>query len=214
LPATLKPKVRWNMRASAMDPAPTANHGHRAEHVPQESLMPRAENVIQMKPQQPVARPPRVMPRPENVPVAPPAKPVSRPPPPKPIPVAKRPVQPVPPVRENPPAMVPANPQADFFEVFAQSGETAISKRRRKAKVRRFIVYETIALGILLPLAFLGLNTAALDHPIEVTADILHPAPAQFLADVVDQDLQARLPRYELLGGVSRTRHGPVRDGQ
>src|SRR5882762_2500433 len=41
LPATLKPKVRWNMRASAMDPAPTANHGHRAEHVPQESLMPR-----------------------------------------------------------------------------------------------------------------------------------------------------------------------------
>jgi hypothetical protein len=118
------------------------------------------------------------MPRPENVPVAPPAKPVSRPPPPKPIPVAKRPVQPVPPVRENPPAMVPANPQADFFEVFAQSGETAISKRRRKAKVRRFIVYETIALGILLPLAFLGLTFRAENAVLHWTMNILTIAAA------------------------------------
>ncbi len=157
LPPTLKPKVRWNTRAAAMDPASAPNNGNRAEYVPQEPLMPPAENVIQMKPEQLIARPPRIMPRPRNVPVAPPVKPVSAPPP-KPIPVAKRPVQPVPPVRENPPTMVAANPQADFFEAFAQSGETAISKRRRKAKVRRFIVYESIALGILLPLAFLGLT--------------------------------------------------------
>jgi hypothetical protein len=158
LPPSLKPKVRWNTRAPAMDPASTPNNGNRADHVPQESLMPPAQNVIQMKPAPPPPRPPRLMPRPENFPVVSPAKPVSAPPPPKPIPVAKRPVQPLPPVRENSAPMVAANPQADFFEAFAQTGETAISKRRRKAKVRRFIVYESIALGILLPLAFLGLT--------------------------------------------------------
>jgi hypothetical protein len=175
LPPSLKPKVRWKPRPRAMDPAPTANNGNGAEHFPEEPLMPPAQNVIQMKPAAPPPRPPRLMPRPENFPVVSPAKPVSAPPPPKPIPVArpalpvqpvpprptpvaKRPVQPVTPVRENLAPMVAANPQADFFEAFAQTGETAISKRRRKAKVRRFIVYESIALGILLPLAFLGLT--------------------------------------------------------
>lgn len=194
LPPTLKPKVRWNNRAPAMDPTPTANNGNGAEHVAQEPLLPPAENVIQMKPQS-FARPPRMMPRPENfpvapllkpapapppkpIPVAPLAKPVSAPPPPKPIPVVPiakrvsapppprpipvarpaRPVPPAPPARENSPPMVAPSPQADFFEAFTQSGETAISKRRRKAKVRRFIVYESIAVGILLPLAFLGLT--------------------------------------------------------
>ena len=44
--------------------------------------------------------------------------------------------------------------------------------------------------------ALFGLDPAALDHPIEVASDILHPAPAQVLADVVDQDLEARLPRH------------------
>jgi hypothetical protein len=175
LPPTLKPKVRWNTRAPAMDPASTPNNGNRAEHVPQESLMPPAENVIQMKPPQPVARPPRVMPRPENVPVAPPARPVSAPPPPKPMPVARHPVQPV---RDNPSPMAPANPQADFFEAFAQSGETAIPKRRRKAKMRRFIVYQSIALSILLPLAYLGLTFRAENAVLHWAMNILTIAAA------------------------------------
>lgn len=164
LPPTLKPKVRWNTRASAMDPASTTNNGNGAERVRQEPMLPPAENVIQMKPQ-PFARPPRVIARPENVPVVPPGKPVSAPPPPRPIPVAKNPVQPAP--------MVATNPQADFFEAFTQSGETAISKRRRKAKVRRFIVYESIALGILLPLAFLGLTFRFENAVLHWTMNIL-----------------------------------------
>ena len=42
--------------------------------------------------------------------------------------------------------------------MFAQSGETALSKRRRKAKMRRFIVCESIAVAVLMPLAILGLE--------------------------------------------------------
>ena len=197
LPPTLKPKVRWNHRAPAMDPVATANNGNDAEHVSQETLMPPAENLIQMKPQS-FARPPRMMPRPENVPVAPLPKPVSAPPPPKPIPVApiakrvsappppkpipvaraSKPVQPAPPVRGTPAPIVAANPQADFFEAFAQSGETAISKRRRKAKVRRFIVYESIAVGILFPLAFLGLTFHVESVVLHWTMNILTIAAA------------------------------------
>jgi hypothetical protein len=41
--------------------------------------------------------------------------------------------------------------------MFAQNGEAALSKRRRKAKVRRFIFCESIAMVVLLPLAILGL---------------------------------------------------------
>src|SRR5205085_4596265 len=60
LPASLKPKVRWNNRAPAMDPAPNGNNGNGngAEHVAQNPLMPSAQNVIQMKPA--AARPPRL----------------------------------------------------------------------------------------------------------------------------------------------------------
>src|SRR6266404_3942730 len=190
LPPSLKPKVRWNNRAPAMDPTPKPTNGNGAAHIHQESLMP-AENVIQMRPP-PAARPPRMMPRPENAPVPappprkpipepPPAKPIAAPPIPKPVPVAKsvqpvpvaKPVQRVPPakptqpvqrvqapmpVRQNArPVAAAPNPQADFFEAFAQSGETAVSKRRRKAKMRRFLFCESIAVGVLLPLAILGL---------------------------------------------------------
>lgn len=164
LPPTLKPKVRWNNRAPAMDPPPAAHNGNGAFP---ESLMPPAENVIQMKPQPPAPRP-RVMPRPENLfppkptPIAPAPKPISAPPPPKPAAVI-RPTQPVQPVpapraRENPRPMAVSNPQADFFEAFAQGGESAISKRSHNAKMRRFVVCESIAVGALLPLAILGLS--------------------------------------------------------
>jgi hypothetical protein len=159
-------------------------NGNGAEHLPYEPLLPPAQNVIQMKPAPPVPRPPREMPRLEKIPPPPPfptrPSPVaSRPspaafaPPQKPVPPA-RPVQPPvaretvrpnmpakaatpPPPREAPRPVVAQNVQADFFEDFAQSGETALSKRRRKEKMRRFMVCETIAVGVLLPLAFLGL---------------------------------------------------------
>src|SRR5438270_12087185 len=135
LPASLKPKVRWNNRAPAMDPAPNGNNGNGngAEHVAQKPLMPPAQNVIQMKPAPP--RPPRVIPRPENLvpqkpaPVVPAAKPAPASKTAQPIPAPTiranpRPVVPakveVPAVRGNPRTGVTSNPQADFFEMFAQ----------------------------------------------------------------------------------------------
>src|ERR1700682_830450 len=48
LPATLKPKVRWNMRAPAMDPAPIADNS--VGQIPHAPPMAPAQNVIQMKP--------------------------------------------------------------------------------------------------------------------------------------------------------------------
>ena len=42
--------------------------------------------------------------------------------------------------------------------MFAQTGETALSKRRRKTKMRRFLVCESVALAVLLPLVILGLS--------------------------------------------------------
>jgi hypothetical protein len=58
---------------------------------------------------------------------------------------------------ETPRPPATSNPQTDFFESFAQTGETALSKRRRKAKMRRFIVCESAVGAVLLPLAILGL---------------------------------------------------------
>ena len=150
LPPTLKPKVRWNMRAPAMDPAPVFDDD--AEQPSNEAPMPRAQNVIQMKTAR-AARPPRVMPPPESLA---PQTPV--PPPPRPIAVAKPARQAQAPIAESPRPVAVSNRQADFFEMFAQSGETALSKRRRKAKMRRFIVCESAALAILLPLVILGLS--------------------------------------------------------
>jgi hypothetical protein len=151
LPATLKPKVRWNMRAPAMDPAPTGdNGGEQILHAPPTAP---ARNVIPMRPPK-VARPPRMMPPPpaetvqDNI-LEPPAEPVA-------------PVRPAKPVQARPAPEIErpdetANPQSDFFETFAQTGETALSRRRRKAKMRRFIVCESVAVAVLLPLVILGL---------------------------------------------------------
>ena len=143
LPANLKPKVRWNIRAPAMDPAPLADNG--AEEMPSPIPTAPAQNVISMMPS-PQAETVR-NPIPEL-----PAKPVA---PVKPAtlttPIQAHSV----PENSRPPAT--SNSQADFFESFAQTGETALSKRRRKAKMRRFIVCESAAGAVLLPLAILGL---------------------------------------------------------
>lgn len=196
---TLKPKVRWNNRAPAMDPAAAANNGsgNGTNHLAPEPepLLPPAQNVIQMKPAPPASRSPRAMPRPErippppitkSIPVAPPSRRPSSPPPampkpatftppqkpvqritpaPAPPPIPKRenarpaaPAQPKTPMRAAPrPIIIAPDPQTDFFQDFADSGETAVLKRRRKAKIRRFLICESIAVGVLLSLVILGL---------------------------------------------------------
>lgn len=196
---TLKPKVRWNNRAPAMDPAAAANNGNgngTNHFAPEpEPLLPPAQNVIQMKPAPPAPRSPRAMPRPErippppitkSIPVAPPSPRPSSPPPampkpatftppqkpiqritpaPAPPPIPKRenarpaaPAQPKPPMRAaSRPIIIAPDPQTDFFQDFADSGETAFLKRRRKAKIRRFLICESIAVGVLLSLVILGL---------------------------------------------------------
>ena len=150
LPPTLKPKVRWNMRAPAMDPTPTAENG--AEQIQQAPPSAPAQNVIQMRPAR-VPRPPRMMPPPPAIvhdPIPqPPAEPVAPVDPAMPVEAQS--------VREAPRAAATSSPQGDFFEMFTQTGETALSKRRRKAKMRRFIVCESVALTVLLPLVILGL---------------------------------------------------------
>jgi len=93
----------------------------------------------------------------------PPPPPIVRDPIPEPPAKPVAPMEPASPVQAQsvpvtPRAAAVSNPQADFFEAFAQTGETALSKRRRKAKMRRFIICETVALAVLLPLVILGLT--------------------------------------------------------
>lgn len=150
LPPTLKPKVRWNHRAPAMDPAMTPQNGTEEFQPPPMPVGP-AQNVIQMKPAKSPAAP-RVVVRPtpdmiqKKVTVVPtkPAAPMT----------SAIPAQPTP---QAPPPAAASAPQTDFFEMFAESGETAVLRHRRKAKFRRFLVCEAIALALLLPLAIIGL---------------------------------------------------------
>jgi hypothetical protein len=149
LPPTLKPKVRWNMRAPAVDSAPIANNG--AERLSNKAVAP-AQNVIQMKAVRPMW-PPRVMPPPES-PVAQNAVPPLA----KPTAIA-RPTRPAPgQIAETPRPAAVSNPQGEFFKMFAQNDEATLSKRRRKAKMSRFIVCESAALAVLLPLVILGMS--------------------------------------------------------
>jgi hypothetical protein len=162
-PPTLEPKVRWNNRTPAMDPARAHNNnGNGAGDV-----LPRAQNVISMKPAKP-ARPPQ----PASPPMmmrAPIQKAPPAPAPPKVMPVqrdmrpAQAPAAPQP--KPKTAAPVVSNPQTDFFEMFAESGQGAAARRRRQMKLRRFMACEAAALLVLLPLVILG-----------VTADITAPA--------------------------------------
>jgi hypothetical protein len=135
-----------------MDPAPNGeNGGEQILHAP---LTAPARNVIPMRPPR-IARPPRMMPPPQPATIqnpipVPPAKPVAPVKPPAPVHAQ--------PVAETPRPVATSSPQADFFETFAQTGETALSKRRRKAKMRRFIICESAAGAVLLPLVILGLS--------------------------------------------------------
>jgi hypothetical protein len=59
-------------------------------------------------------------------------------------------------VRKNP-GVAFQNSQPDFFELFAQNGDSTMAARRRKMKMRRFIVCESIAVAIVVPLAVIGI---------------------------------------------------------
>lgn len=164
LPATLKPKVRWNNRAPAIDLAPMRSNGLNGNRNGSGEVIPAplpAQNVIPMK----VAKPPRP---PQTVP--PPA--MMKPPPPlraappstsKVLPVQKaaRPIQvpvaPPPKPRPAAPSRV-VNSQADFFEMFAEDGYAAAVRRRKQMKLRRFMACEAAVLAVLLPLVILGLT--------------------------------------------------------
>ena len=178
LPPGLKPKVRWNNRAPAMDPTNrngnngNGNHsngsGNGVAETPIASLPP-AQNVIPMKAAR-LAPPPA--PRPlqpaiqrQVIPHAPvPAQLAKKL---APAPTQMRPAQPRPaPAPPKPAPPVLANPQADFFEMFAEDGYEAANKRRREMKFRRFLACEGAALLVLLPLVILGLT-------LDVTAPAL-----------------------------------------
>lgn len=158
----LKPKVRWNNRAAAIEPAPAQNNGNGAHDEGIDSAP--AQNVIPIKPAKVQARPPApptAMPRP--MPVAPPpaaARPIPQPiqnPLPKPAPAPQvRPQKPAAPPKPRP-ALV-SNSQADFFEMFAEDSHAVAMKRRRQMKFRRFMACEVAALAVLLPLVILGLT--------------------------------------------------------
>jgi len=169
LPPNLKPKVRWNNRVPAIDAAQARNHGNGngngAVEIPSALPLP-AQNVIPMKAPRSTPRPPQKVPPPAmmKAPVQPSAPP-RRPEPVVPAPrsvrakAAPRPVQAkVAPQRPHAPAPAVANPQADFFEMFAEDGYGAATRRRREMKFRRFVACEAGALLVLLPLVILGLT--------------------------------------------------------
>jgi hypothetical protein len=157
LPPTLKPKIRWNARAPAMDPAQIGDN--YPQRIPYAAPAPPAENVIPMKPTQ-VARP-RIM----------------SPPQPRVVWNSAPPVKTATPLHENPRATAVPNPQAAFFEML-QAAETALPKRRRKMKFRRFIVCESAALAILLSLVIVGLLAPPTNISLGWILDILTIASA------------------------------------
>lgn len=178
LSPTLKPKVGWNNRAPAMNPAAAIvnnGNGNGSEPIAQEVPAIPARNVIQMRP----PPPPPILPRPEGAVPQNPRPLVTEsvetlpetlwPQNPLHIDATEpKPVRVVRPAHSRPvpqgPALTPVEvsiPQTDFFEAFAENDEPVIWKRRLSEKMRRFIVCESIAVGVLLPLAIIGL----LFHP-------------------------------------------------
>ncbi|HUE62664.1 MAG TPA: hypothetical protein VMO04_06015 [Chthoniobacterales bacterium] len=91
------------------------------------------------------------------------------------------------------------NPEADFFAMFAQTGETALSNQRRKMKFHRFIVCESSALGALLALAIVGLSfdptNAAVAWIINIFA--IASAVTAALIPVIFYALTPTLPEIE-----------------
>ena len=174
LPATLKPKVRWNNRTPALDPArngngngayppapvaaptptPTSAPAPAPAPVPLQNVIPMTKAVGPALPPQPRGLP---RPAPKPAPVA--NKPVLPPAPRKPAAPEMRPVQLKPkPVAPKPAPPVASNSQSDFLEIFEENGYELANKRRKQMKFRRFVTCEAAALLVLLPLVILGLT--------------------------------------------------------
>src|SRR6266404_8921221 len=182
---------RWNTRAPAMDhPSLTSENG-TASVVP---IM-AARNLIPINPTR-VARPPRVMPPPQasvvqNFAPGPLLKPIA------PVKTAAPAQMRSVPAKPRPTAV--SNPQAGFFAMFAQTGETALPNQRRKMKFRRFIVCESAALGALLALAIVGLSfqptNAAVAWIINISA--IGSAVTAALIPIIFYALTPTLPEIE-----------------
>ena len=97
---------------------------------------------------------------------------------PNPAKVAPRPVQAkVAPQKPKAPAPV-VNPQADFFEMFAEDGYSAAIRRRKEMKFRRFLACEAAVLLVLLPLVIIGLTVNISAAPLRWIMNILTIAAA------------------------------------
>ena len=138
LPATLKPKVRWNNRAAPLDPNRNGANGNgNGAHQPPPSSGP-AQNVIPMTAPKPA--PPQPMPAPR--PVQPRLAAVPRPVPPavpaacaaKPAPVLQKPVQPPHPRK----AAVPAESNKAGSAEAETSGSKTVSARSFEVANRTF----------------------------------------------------------------------------
>ena len=83
--------------------------------------------------------------------------------------------------------------------MFAESGETAIVRRRRKTKFRRFVICEAAALTVLLPLAIVGLahrpSTGALLWVMNIST--IASAVAAALIPIFFYALTPTLPEIE-----------------
>jgi hypothetical protein len=140
---TASPKIlgsKTQTRVPGLDPAPPGTNGQNP--VQQTIPQPAAKNVIPMKPVQSSSASSQA-PATANQPIVPrvPAQTQS--------------------VRATPRAFPVQHLQPEFFEILAQNTESAVSKRRQKSKFRRFVVCESAAVAVLLPLAIIGL----LDRP-------------------------------------------------
>ena len=222
VPPSLKPKPRWNMRASApVQPTPPSNNGPQISPV-----KPADQKMFPTKPAQPVP-PFRAVQSPLPDLVQPPAPRVVESPPPDLIQIlfahAGQALAPAPPPesaipaprpdvrptlrremangavpRPVAPAPLPVNHEFDFEMPFSDA-EPYAEKRRRSTKFTRFIFCESVTLAVLLPLAFLGLGRVFSDPTLVLLVNILTIAAAvtAALIPILFFALTPTLPRDE-----------------
>ena len=195
IPRGLKIKPRWNMRATPSVSVPTSSAPVNGEPRIVPVVEPAQPTIISMKPA--ILPPPEPsMPEPASSQVvdaptldlmqilfAHAAQAVPPPEPPKPAPVARaRPVRrDVPRKVPRPPAPAPVGPtenrEFDFACSTADIDEQP-KKPRRSAKFRRFIFCESIAVGVLIPLAILGFSRVFTNSAVILLIDLFTIAAA------------------------------------
>ena len=178
LPANLKLKVRWNNRTPVSDllSEPRNGNGNLSAATPN---LP-AHNVIPIRPVRPPQPPhttqPEIAVMPTPMAAAPLKKAVPPVKPPRPANLQPAPI--------NPRPAATSQRQSDFFEMFTESGETVLVRRRRKMKMRRFIACEAVALGLLLPFVILGLSREFTSPAVVWSMNILTIAAAVATATI------------------------------